>query len=100
MSFLFESERFGYRETTPDDAQAMYLLNNDPEVLKYTGDAPFASVDEARAFLENYTDFKRNNMMSVKKRRTTVQQKLSTLIKEQKVRCVSHLAINQNDPVI
>jgi RimJ/RimL family protein N-acetyltransferase len=39
---------------TPDDAQGMFDLNGDPEVLRYTFDDPFASLDAARAFLEDY----------------------------------------------
>ena len=62
MSFLFESDRFGYRETNPVDAEAMFNLNADPEVLQYTGDEPFSSIDEAREFLTNYSDFRRNGM--------------------------------------
>ncbi len=62
MSFLFESDRFGYRETQPEDAEAMFNLNADPEVLRYTGDEPFSSIDEAREFLTNYSDFRRNGM--------------------------------------
>lgn len=37
-----------------EDARDAYELNLDPEVLKYTGDEPFESVDAARVFLENY----------------------------------------------
>jgi len=62
MSFLFESERLRFRETTPQDAQAMFDLNSDVDVLKYTGDQPFSSVQEAQKFLANYTDFKKNGM--------------------------------------
>ena len=38
----------------------MYTLNSEPEVLKYTGDKPFASVDEARAFLESYDQYRKH----------------------------------------
>jgi [ribosomal protein S5]-alanine N-acetyltransferase len=54
MEYLFETERLRFRESTPADAEAMYELNSDPEVVQYTGDLPFASVDAAREFLENY----------------------------------------------
>lgn len=49
------------RELTPADADFAYELNNDPEVLQYTGDEPFDSVEAARNFLENYSDYKRNS---------------------------------------
>ena len=38
----------------PEDAQDAFELNTDPDVLRYTGDVPFASVEEARTFLANY----------------------------------------------
>ena len=38
----------------------MYDLNMDPEVLKYTGDLPFTSIEEARTFLEEYSEYERN----------------------------------------
>lgn len=52
------SERLLLREMTPDDAADAYGLNNDPEVLRYTGDAPFATVAEAREFLAAYPDYR------------------------------------------
>jgi RimJ/RimL family protein N-acetyltransferase len=39
---------------TPDDALGMFELNADPDVRRYTFDDPLASVDAARAFLEDY----------------------------------------------
>ena len=39
------------------DAESMYALNLDPEVLKYTGDEPFNSIEEARDFIENYKQY-------------------------------------------
>jgi [ribosomal protein S5]-alanine N-acetyltransferase len=50
------------RETVPDDAPAMFALNADPEVRRYTGDAPFASVEEARSFLAAYDAYAREGM--------------------------------------
>jgi len=55
---LFKTDRLLAREWTPLDARNLYLLNTDPEVLKYTGDRPFSTEDEARIFLENYKDYK------------------------------------------
>ena len=54
--YIFESERFRYRELTADDAQFGYDLNSDPEVIQYTGDPSFVSVDEARIFMDAYTE--------------------------------------------
>ncbi|MBI3235835.1 MAG: GNAT family N-acetyltransferase [Bacteroidetes bacterium] len=54
---ILETNRLYLREITPDDAEQAYLLNLDPEVLQYTGDDPFGSIEEARTFLENYDHY-------------------------------------------
>lgn len=54
MSFRLETDRFIIRELTVDDAQAMFDMNNDPEVIRYTGDGPFASLEATREFLAAY----------------------------------------------
>ncbi len=56
--FIAETPRLILREMTPDDAENAYLLNLDPEVIKYTGDDPFESIGAARTFLENYNHYK------------------------------------------
>ncbi len=56
-SFIIQTQRLYLRESTPDDAAFAYLLNKDPEVVQYTGDPPFESVEEARQFLSNYTAY-------------------------------------------
>ena len=60
MEYIIETSRLGLREFKLDDAEQAYLLNLDPEVLKYTGDVPFTSVKDSRTFLANYSDYKRN----------------------------------------
>jgi [ribosomal protein S5]-alanine N-acetyltransferase len=45
------------REFSNEDAASMLELNSDPEVLKFTGDKAFSSLDEARLFLENYNQY-------------------------------------------
>ncbi|MES2555632.1 MAG: GNAT family N-acetyltransferase [Bacteroidota bacterium] len=57
---IAETERLILREMTPDDAQFAFDLNSNPEVVQYTGDGPFDSVEQAREFLENYSDYQRN----------------------------------------
>ncbi|MXN92021.1 GNAT family N-acetyltransferase [Flavobacterium sp. Sd200] len=44
------------RELTEDDKQHFYDLNLDPDVLQYTGDSVFESVEASRLFLVNYQD--------------------------------------------
>lgn len=56
---IAETQRLILREMTEDDAMNAWLLNNDPDVIRYTGDVPFTSVEEARDFLKNYSSFKK-----------------------------------------
>ena len=43
---------------TTDDAENAYLLNLDWDNIKYTGDKPFESIEEAKQFLENYQSYR------------------------------------------
>lgn len=60
MKVVLETERLFLREFILEDAQSMFDLNSDPEVIKYTGDPPFESVEQAKAFIQNYCDYKKN----------------------------------------
>jgi RimJ/RimL family protein N-acetyltransferase len=60
MSVILKTERLELREFLPQDAEQMYQLNLDPEVIRYTGDPPFASIVEAADFLSAYDDYSRN----------------------------------------
>ncbi len=60
MIKILETSRLLLREFESHDAQKMWELNNDYDVIKYTGDFSFTSVDQAKLFLENYTDYHRN----------------------------------------
>jgi RimJ/RimL family protein N-acetyltransferase len=51
---IAETERLWLREFNPGDAKSFYLLNLDPEVIKYTGDDSFINIEEAEKFLLNY----------------------------------------------
>lgn len=62
MSFLFESERLVFREIIENDARDMYALNSDPDVMRYTGDIYWDSIEQAREFLISYPDYRKNNM--------------------------------------
>lgn len=57
---ILESPRLLLTEIVVDDAEGMFELNSDPEVLRYTGDAPFPSLAASRAFLEAYPDYREN----------------------------------------
>jgi RimJ/RimL family protein N-acetyltransferase len=60
MKIILETERLLLREMTADDAENAYELNSDWEVIKYTGDEAFESVEAAKTFLENYKDYEKN----------------------------------------
>ena len=45
------------RSLSGDDAEAFYRLNSDPEVMRFTGEPPMRSIQEAREAIANYPDF-------------------------------------------
>ncbi len=49
--------RLIHRAMTTDDAPAFFALNSHPDVMRYTGEPPIESVEQARAAIENYPDF-------------------------------------------
>jgi len=58
MKIILETSRLILRELNPNDAQYFYDLNLEPDVIQYTGDPPFESVESAKSFLENYAQYK------------------------------------------
>lgn len=56
------TERLLLRPFDEEDAQDMYNLNADPEVLQYTGDIQFENLDTARAFLAAYPQYERYHL--------------------------------------
>jgi [ribosomal protein S5]-alanine N-acetyltransferase len=42
------------------DAEGIFLLNSDPEVIKFTGDPPFDSIEHARDFILNYHKYEKH----------------------------------------
>jgi RimJ/RimL family protein N-acetyltransferase len=59
QTYIIETKRTKIRPLTPKDAEHFYMLNQDPEVLKYTGDVPFKNIDAAREFLEKYDQYEK-----------------------------------------
>ena len=57
---ILETERLILRELKISDAEKMWELNADSEVIKFTGDHPFESVQSARNFLLSYHDYSKN----------------------------------------
>lgn len=58
MDPIISTTRLDLREMTSADAERAFALNSDPEVVRHTGDGPFASVEAAREFLAAYPDYK------------------------------------------
>lgn len=54
-----QTERLLLRPFRKEDGAAMYALNDDPEVLRYTGDVQFADVSAVEDFLANYDQYEK-----------------------------------------
>ena len=55
-----ETPRLRHRAMVADDAQEVFAFNSDPLVMKYTGEAPWTSLEETRQRLKDYPDFQRH----------------------------------------
>jgi RimJ/RimL family protein N-acetyltransferase len=62
MNYVFKTERLYLREFTTGDAIHFFEMNNDNDVLKYTGDIVFNSINEAKEFLSNYKQYQLHKM--------------------------------------
>ncbi|MFT5920228.1 MAG: ribosomal-protein-alanine N-acetyltransferase [Granulosicoccus sp.] len=62
MKPILETERLILREWVIEDAENFFDLNNDPEVVRYTGDPPFESIEATREFVKNYDAFEKEGM--------------------------------------
>ena len=60
MKTIIETKRLILREFSVLDAESLFDLNADPEVLRHTGDEAFSSVADAALFLSNYSDYQKN----------------------------------------
>ena len=60
MKMIFETDRLILREFEITDAEPMFELNSDPDVLRYTGDTPFESVEATKDFLLKYPDYRKS----------------------------------------
>ncbi|RMB56100.1 GNAT family N-acetyltransferase [Dokdonia sinensis] len=54
MLKIIETERLYLRQFITEDASHFFAMNNDPEVIRYTGDPPFTNQDAAHKFITNY----------------------------------------------
>lgn len=60
MKYILETTRLKLRELDLMDTKYFYDLNSNPNVIKYTGDSAFNSIEDANQFLENYQDYELN----------------------------------------
>lgn len=60
MKKILETPRLFLRELEIADAPLFFALNANPNVIRYTGNTAFTSIEEARIFLENYSDYREN----------------------------------------
>ena len=59
MKWILETERLKLREFELDDAVKMWELNEGIDVIKYTGDPAFDSIEAARQFIEAYDHYEK-----------------------------------------
>ncbi len=60
--YILETERLLLREWIQEDAAHLLELNRDPEVIRYTGDGPFASEEDALALIHGYDHYEQYGM--------------------------------------
>ncbi|MBY5994139.1 GNAT family N-acetyltransferase [Ferrimonas balearica] len=62
MTPLIQGPRLRLYPFGERDAEGFMAMNADPEVLRHTGDRPFASLAETRAFLRAYDQYRLNGV--------------------------------------
>lgn len=56
---ILQTDRLLLRELTQEDAGEFFRLNSDPDVMRYTGDDPLSTREEAEKMLRNYDHYRR-----------------------------------------
>jgi ribosomal-protein-alanine N-acetyltransferase len=59
VKIILETHRLKLGEFLEMDAENMFQLNKDPELVRYTGKDPFSSVEEAQSFFLQYDHYKK-----------------------------------------
>src|SRR5690349_8624290 len=54
-----QTSRLILRQFMEKDAQFFFELNNDPDVIKFTGDEAFKNVEESKALIRGYDQYKK-----------------------------------------
>ncbi len=60
MNPILQTDRLLLRELNVNDSKSFYELNQNQNVIKYTGDTSFENITEAENFLRNYNDYEMN----------------------------------------
>ena len=60
MNPILQTDRLVLRELNVNDSKSFYELNQNQNVIKYTGDTSFENITEAENFLRNYNDYEMN----------------------------------------
>jgi len=58
-SIIIRTPRLYLSEFSLKDAQGFFNMNNQPEVMQYTGDVPFESIEETQAFILDYNHYQK-----------------------------------------
>jgi RimJ/RimL family protein N-acetyltransferase len=59
QNVIIETPRLLLYEMAVEDAENFFALNNDPEVMQYTGEGAFENVEAARQLVRNYPQYKK-----------------------------------------
>jgi RimJ/RimL family protein N-acetyltransferase len=56
IELRLETDRFVLRKFEESDAPSLFELNNNEEVMRFTGDVPFKNLDDAVRFVQDYNE--------------------------------------------
>ncbi|MGB5980905.1 MAG: GNAT family N-acetyltransferase [Nonlabens sp.] len=56
MNLKLETDRLYLRPFAMEDASCFYEMNDDEQVMRYTGDVPFKNLDAAKEFVKKYNE--------------------------------------------
>ena len=60
VKVILRTPRLLLREFIVGDALNMFELNADPVIIRFTGDEPFKSIEEASALIKNYDQYRKH----------------------------------------
>jgi RimJ/RimL family protein N-acetyltransferase len=75
IQIIASDNKYIMRTWSAEDALFLYELNNDHDVIKYTGDVAFESLEKAKKFVENYRQFEESGCG-----RWLIEEKVSKIV--------------------